>query len=216
MAQGQWHKCCGTSPVLVPAWSCRGKTCGCSGKTKQSRPCRGRGRCRVGDEPWGTSQPGNGLCGGQGPWVVGQRLCGDRRDPGGHRQGKSPAGLRVPGLFLVLSLSAEVPPARQEKGPEVVARSPRGCPQGDGRALGPSCPLHVGWSSEEQQRSPAQRAWGSAGLGTNPSISSLSPESFPGCFLVDTPGKPALYNGPEAAATSREGSRYSQLCISTL
>lgn len=53
--------------------------------------------------------------GGKGLWVVGQWLCGDRRDPGGHTQGKCPAGLRVPVLFPVLFLFAEIPPARQEK-----------------------------------------------------------------------------------------------------
>lgn len=62
------------------------------------------------------SQPGNGFCGGKGLWVVGQQLCRDRRDPGRHMQGKSPACLRVPVLFLVLHLSAEIPPARKEKG----------------------------------------------------------------------------------------------------
>lgn len=80
---------------------------------------------------------------------------------------------------------------------------------------GPSCPLHMGWSSEKQQQSPAQRTWGSADLGTNPLTSILSPENFPGCFLFDTLVKPALSIVLEADA-SQEGSRYSQLCISTL
>lgn len=79
---------------------------------------------------------------------------------------------------------------------------------------GPSSPLHMGWSSEEQQQSPAQRTWGSADLGTNPLTSILSPENFPGCSLVDTLVKPALYNVLEADS-SQEGSRYSQLYIST-
>lgn len=86
-------------------------------------------------------------------------------------------------LFLVLFLSAEIPPARQEKGPEMVAKSPR--------RTSPCRMSHVGWHVPwvlcarsiwdgvlgSINQSPTQRTRGSAGLGTNPSISIPSPES---------------------------------------
>lgn len=72
----------------------------------QERPNRSEEGAGLGmSQPlWGERPEGGGavaLWGQQGPW--------------GHTQGKSPAGLRVPVVFLVLFLSAEIPPARQEE-----------------------------------------------------------------------------------------------------
>lgn len=151
---------------------------------------------------------------GERPEGGGTAALWGRRDPGGHTQGKGPTGLRVPVLFPVLFLSAEIPPARQEKG----VRSWPGAHQDvpSGMVVPWALSAHSIQDGDLRSNNRAsQRTWGSADLGTNPSISILSPESFPGCFLVDTPVTPAPYNVPETGA-SWECSRYSQLCISTL
>lgn len=101
-------------------------------------------------------------------------------------------------LLQVLFLPADIPPARQEKVPETVAKSL--C------RTNPCRMSHVGWHVPWVLRaqsiwegvlgsinqSPTQRTWGSADLGTNSSISIPSLESSLSCFLVDILVKPAF------------------------
>lgn len=95
----------------------------------------------------------------------------------------------------------------------MVARSPQGCPQRDGRAL---CARSMWDTALRSSQRALLRGPGTLQIWVQtPSISTLSPESFPGCSMVDTPVKSAPCNVPKAGA-SREGSRYSQLCFSTL
>lgn len=188
--QGQWHKA-SAGPRLGHAAKAEEKPA-CA-QERQSRPgfAEGEEGAGLGMSHGGCHSLEMAFVGGKahGWWdssSVGQE------GPWGTHGGEEPSGSGGTCAVLSAVLVCWRPTCKTGEGPEIMARSPPGCPQRDGRAL--ALPAHStgDGATTGQQLPPGQRTWGSSHLGRNPSISILSPENFPACFLVDTPVKPTM------------------------
>lgn len=148
-------------------------------------------------------------------------MGGDRhgRDPGDTRREGAPEGLPV--MFLVLLFSAEIPPARRERGPEMVAESSWW------RSLcWMSCvgwPMlwvlraHCRWDGAlgASPRAPL-RGDGAAQIWVQVLLFPSQPLNLLGCFLADTPAKPAFaINTPRSRCLSQRVWMDSRLFLRT-